>query len=121
MLFRSKSGGGSDTISDIVVLISIITILSALSLEPTVKGVLALTLSVAAIFFAYPTVPQKARGLESIQLPDGSPTLKSGRSRKSRSSATRLMTGSVVAGAIIAITVAVLLSVLTNQLLSNLK
>lgn len=106
--------------SFIVVLVSIISILSAGAIEVTVKGVIALSLSLLALTLM---IRQKrSRHFNDSMLVNQSEShieeYLGHRRRRDRIS--RLVIGSVLAGCIVAVIVAVLLSTLATQLLNRL-
>jgi len=113
-------GGGNDTLEVIVVLISIITILSATAVEATVKGIIALALSIIAVTIGNLRRARHADELSHVtrtptSVLDGSHELANRWQRIAR-----LSIGSVAAGAVLAVVLAVLLSTIATQLLSRL-
>ena len=113
-------GGDSDTLELIVVLTSIITILSANSVEATVKGVIALALSIIAVTIGNLRRARHADELSHVtrtptSVLDGSHELANRWQRIAR-----LLIGSLTAGAVLAVVLAVLLSTIATQLLSRL-
>lgn len=113
-------GGASDTLELIVVLISIITILSATSVEATVKGVIALALSIIALTMGN---LRRARRTDELSHVIRTPTsvLDSSDELANRwQRIARLSIGSVAAGAVLAVVLAVLLSTIATQLLNRL-
>jgi hypothetical protein len=115
------SGGGSDTLKSIVVLISIITILSASSIEATVKGTVALALSLVALAMGYKRMlPRTGEHAEVVRVQTS--VIESSHDVSRRwTRITRIAVGSIVAGAVLAVVVAVLLSSIATQLLSRLS
>jgi hypothetical protein len=114
------SGGGSDTLRSIVVLIAIITILSASAIEATVKGLVALALSVVALLVGVRKSLGERLEQSNIASTECSIIQVDDVALKSPSRLARLLVGSVVTGAVIAVVVAVLVSSLASQLLSRL-
>jgi hypothetical protein len=114
------SGGGSDTLRSIVVLIVIITILSASAIEATVKGLVALALSVVALLVGVRKSLGERLEQSNIASTECSIIQVADVALKSPSRLARLLVGSVVTGAVIAVVVAVLVSSLASQLLSRL-
>jgi hypothetical protein len=114
------SGGGSDTLRSIVVLIVIITILSASAIEATVKGLVALALSVVALLVGVRKSLGERLEQSNIASTECSIIQVDDVTLKSPSRLARLLVGSVVTGAVIAVVVAVLVSSLASQLLSRL-
>jgi hypothetical protein len=114
------SGGGSDTLRSIVVLIVIITILSASAIEATVKGLVALALSVVALLVGVRKSLGERLEQSNIASTECSIIHVDDVALKSPSRLARLLVGSVVTGAVIAVVVAVLVSSLASQLLSRL-
>jgi hypothetical protein len=114
------SGGGSDTLKSIVVLIVIITILSASAIEATVKGLVALALSVVALLVGVRKSLGERLEQSNIASTECSIIHVDDVALKSPSRLARLLVGSVVTGAVIAVVVAVLVSSLASQLLSRL-
>jgi chromate transport protein ChrA len=114
------SGGGSDTLRSIVVLIVIITILSASPIEATVKGLVALALSVVALLVGVRKSLGERLEQSNIASTECSIIHVDDVALKSPSRLARLLVGSVVTGAVIAVVVAVLVSSLASQLLSRL-
>jgi hypothetical protein len=114
------SGGGSDTLRSIVVLIFIITILSVSAIEATVKGLVALALSVIALLVAIRM--SIGERLEQSDIASTKRSVIEGDDvvLKSPPRLARLLVGSVVTGAVIAVVVAVLVSSLASQLLGRL-
>jgi hypothetical protein len=115
-----NSGGGSDTLRSIVVLIVIITILSASAIEATVKGLVALALSVVALLVGVRKSLGERLEQSNIASTECSIIHVDDVALKSPSRLARLLVGSVVTGAVIAVVVAVLVSSLASQLLSRL-
>jgi hypothetical protein len=114
------SGGGSDTLRSIVVLIVIITILSASAIEATVKGLVALALSLIALSVGVRKSISEQLEQSNIASTECSIIEGGDVALKSPSRPARLLVGSVVTGAVLAVVVAVLVSSLASQLLSRL-
>lgn len=114
-------GGGSGTISIIVVLISIITILSGTALEATVKALVTLTLSTFALVLGYQGRASLARPLTQVRPMSLSLSNETNDRRIYLQKVGRLIIGSIIAGALLAIVVAVILSTSATQILNRLS
>jgi hypothetical protein len=114
-------GGVSDTLELIVVLISIITILSATIVEATVKGIIALALSVFALTVGYLRRSHRANELSQVIRSQTSVLDTSSESVDLWQRIVRLSIGSAVAGAVLAIFLAILLSTFATRLLGQLS
>ncbi len=101
-------------------LIVIITILSASAIEATVKGLVALALSVVALLVGVRKSLGERLEQSNIASTECSIIHVDDVALKSPSRLARLLVGSVVTGAVIAVVVAVLVSSLASQLLSRL-
>ena len=106
--------------SFIVVLVSIISILSAGAIEVTVKGVIALSLSLLALTLVnLRRTPRQST--DSVLIHQSESHIDDYLiHRRRRDRIGRLIIGSVLAGCIVAVIVAVLLSTLATQLLNRL-
>lgn len=114
-------GGCSGTISIIVVLISIITILSGTALEATVKALVTLTLSTIALVLGYHGRATLARPLTQVRPMSHSLSNETIDRRVYLQKVGRLIIGSIIAGALLAIVVAVILSTSATQILNRLS
>ena len=118
-----SSGGGSGTLMSIIVLISVIfTILSATTTEVTIKGLGSLAFAILGLTLGVRTWERSHHSTEATPVFDRRTVLEQAISdRFWPQTSLRLVIGSVVAGAVVAIIAAALLSTLLGQVLDRLS